>query len=62
MQEEREISEDASLMESAEYYEITDCTAILRYLDAVEEKESKGQDYRKFMERIESHINYMMFV
>ena len=42
-------------------YEITDCVAILRRLESLEKKEIKAQDFKKYADRVESRINYLMF-
>ncbi len=61
MKKEKETPKFPIRIENFDQYEITDCSAILRYLESVEENKVKGQDYKKFADRAESRINYMMF-
>lgn len=61
MKNERETPKFPIRIENFDQYEITDCTAILRYLESVEANKEKGQDYKKYADRAELRINYMMF-
>ncbi|GEO05167.1 hypothetical protein AAE02nite_28310 [Adhaeribacter aerolatus] len=61
MKKEKEAPAFPIRIENFDQYEITDCSAILRYLESVEANKVKDQDYQKIADRAERRINYMMF-
>jgi hypothetical protein len=61
MREEIESLEFSIPNEQNDNYEITDCAAILRYLESVEKNAVKVQDHKRYLDRVESRINYIMF-
>lgn len=61
MKEESESLEFSIPVEQNDKYEISDCTAILRYLESVEKNAVKVQDHKRYWDRVESRINYIMF-
>ena len=61
MKREKETLKFPVLIENFDQYEITDCSVILRRLELAEANKEKGQDYKRYADRAEDRINYLMF-
>lgn len=61
MKKEKEALRFPIRIENSDQYDIIDCSAILKRLELAEANKAKGQDYKKFADRAESQINYLMF-
>ncbi len=61
MKKERETPKFPIRMENFDQYEITDCAVILRRLELAEANKEIKKDYKRYADRAEDQINYIMF-